>query len=300
VTVIYATGEGTATAGADYTTTSGVVSFQPLATSETLTILVTGDLLGEPDETFLVSLSDPSNGALGDAQGLVTILDDDAGASLSVSDASVTEGDTGVAKAVFMVALSRPATVKVKVHYATHHVTTTNQDLGPTSGQLVFQPGETAKAVFVPVKGDVLDEEDETFVVLLSDAEGVPIGDGEGAGTILDDDPLPSLRVSDAKTTEGNKGTKNAIFVVSLSEKSGRPVTVAYSTADGTAVAGSDYVATSGILTFTPGETSKSIVVVVRGDRVKEGRETFYLNLSDPSNATVAGAQGVGTIRDCD
>ena len=119
-------------------------------------------------------------------------------------------------------------------------------------------------------------------------------------GTILDDDPSPSLRVSDVTVTEGNTGTTNATFVVSLSAKSGRSVTVGYATADGGAIAGSDYVAATGLLTFAPGETSKSVNVAVKGDKVKESIETFFLNLTNPLNATLADAQGVGTIKDND
>jgi hypothetical protein len=100
--------------------------------------------------------------------------------------------------------------------------------------------------------------------------------------------------------TEGNSGTKNATFVVSLSLASGKTITVGYGTADDTAVAGSDYVATSGVLTFAPGETSKSVNVAVKGDKVKESTETFVLSLSNPLNATLADAQGVGTIKDSD
>jgi hypothetical protein len=87
---------------------------------------------------------------------------------------------------------------------------------------------------------------------------------------------------------------------VSLSAKSGRPVTVAYATADSTAKAATDYVTTIGVLTFAPGETSKSINVAVNGDKLKEQTETFFLNLTNPLNATVADAQGVGTVKDND
>lgn len=112
--------------------------------------------------------------------------------------------------------------------------------------------------------------------------------------------PTPSLSIDDVTVTEGNSGTTNAVFTVSLSEAAGRQVTVDYTTADGTATAGSDYQSTSGTLTFDAGETSKTVTVVVLGDTATESNETFYVNLTNPANATIADGQGVGTIRDDD
>jgi hypothetical protein len=96
--------------------------------------------------------------------------------------------------------------------------------------------------------------------------------------------------------TEGNAGTTNAVFTVSLSPASTNTVTVHYASADGTATAGSDYTALSGTLTFAPGDTSKTITAAVNGDTINEPDETFVVNLSNPSNATVADGQGRATI----
>ena len=108
----------------------------------------------------------------------------------------------------------------------------------------------------------------------------------------------PSITLSDVTVTEGNSGTRTATFTVTLSAASSQPVTVAYATANGTATAGSDYQAGSGTLTFAPGETTKTIPVLVSGDRLAEPNETFVVNLSSPTNATIADGQGVGTITD--
>jgi hypothetical protein len=110
--------------------------------------------------------------------------------------------------------------------------------------------------------------------------------------------PPPSLRINDATVTEGNTGTFAATFTVTLSAASTQPVTVAYATGNGTATAGSDYQAASGTLTFAPGETSKTVTVLVNGDRLGEPNETFFVNLSGATNATIADGQGVGTIVD--
>jgi probable HAF family extracellular repeat protein len=109
---------------------------------------------------------------------------------------------------------------------------------------------------------------------------------------------VPDVTINNVSVIEGNVGTTNAVFTVSLSTPSTTPVTVKYATADGTATAGSDYLATSGTLTFAPGETSKTITVKVIGDRIFESNETFTVNLSGASNANIAVGQGVGTILD--
>src|SRR5262249_50910086 len=112
------------------------------------------------------------------------------------------------------------------------------------------------------------------------------------------DPNLPTVRISSVTVAEGNTGTTAAVFTVTLSAASDQPVTVAYSTADSSATAGSDYQSASGSVTFAPGETAKTVTVLVNGDRVGEPNETFFVTLSNPINALVAGGQGVGTILD--
>ena len=109
-----------------------------------------------------------------------------------------------------------------------------------------------------------------------------------------------SLAISDVSIVEGNAGTTSAQFTVSLLDGSLQTVTVSYSTTNGTATAGSDYVSVFGTLTFAPGETSQTVTVLVNGDVLQEGPETFFVNLSSPSNALIADSQGIATIRDDD
>jgi ELWxxDGT repeat protein len=117
--------------------------------------------------------------------------------------------------------------------------------------------------------------------------------------TLSPDSPAtPSLAVTDATVAEGNAGTVTALFTVSLSAASSDTISVQFSTANGTAGAGSDYQAASGTLTFAPGETTKTIAVVIHGDRVAEPNETFVVNLSNPTDATIIDGQGAGIILD--
>jgi len=113
-------------------------------------------------------------------------------------------------------------------------------------------------------------------------------------------DVLPTLTINDVTILEGNAGTADAVFTVTLSAASSQQVTVNYATADGSATAGSDYVAISGTLVFSPGATTRNVTVVIIGDTLDEPNETFQVALTSPTNALIADGQGIGTITDDD
>src|SRR5262249_35325041 len=148
----------------------------------------------------------------------------------------------------------------------------------------------------VQVIGDLLNEPDETFFVNLSSATNALIARGQGTATIVNDDPLPALAINDVSVLEGNSGTTPALLTVSLSAASAQTVTVNYAAANGTATAGSDYIAATGRLSFNPGETNKTLMTLVIGDTVNEPDETYFVNLSSATNATLLKAQGIVTI----
>jgi hypothetical protein len=108
--------------------------------------------------------------------------------------------------------------------------------------------------------------------------------------------PSPSLTISDTSVTEGNSGTTDAVFTVTLSAAQTVPVTVDYTTTPGTASSSSDFAAATGTLTFQPGETTKTIAVAVNGDTTFEPDEDFFVNLGSATNATVADGAGTATI----
>ncbi|HBL59814.1 MAG TPA: sodium:calcium exchanger, partial [Cyanobacteria bacterium UBA8803] len=301
VSVNFATANGTAIAGSDYTSGSGTITFNPGETSKTITVAVRGDLLDEDNETFMVNLSNAINATIADGQGIGTITDNDATPSFRINDVTITEGDSGTSNVAFTVNLSAASGRTATVNFATANGTATaGADYTATSGTLTFAPGETSKTITIPVLADLLDENNETFRVNLSNATNATIADSQGIATITDNDPTPSFRISDVTITEGSSGTKNATFTVSLSASSGRTATVNFATANGTAIATSDYTATSGTLTFAPGETTKTITVPIISDTLGESNETFTVNLSSATNATIADGQGVGTIVDDD
>jgi hypothetical protein len=217
-------------------------------------------------------------------------------ASLSINDVTVTEGNSGTKSATFTVTLSAALGQAVTVNYATANGTATaGADYAAASGPLTFAAGQTSKTVAVSVSGDTAIENDETLTVTLSGGGGVTLADAQGLGTLTNDD-FPTLAIGDVTLNEGNSGTTNAVFTVSASAPSPQTITVNYATANGTATAGSDYAGQTGNLTFTAGQTSKTITVVVNGDTTMEPNETFVVNLSAPGKAALADAQGQGTI----
>jgi ELWxxDGT repeat protein len=217
--------------------------------------------------------------------------------ALTVGDATVTEGNAGTRAATFTVTLSAASNQPVTVSYATANgAATAPSDYAAISGMLTFAPGETSKTVIVLVKGDRRGEPNELFYLALSAPGNATIADGQGQGTILDDEPR--ITISDASGLEGNAGTVAFTFTVSLSSTYDAPVTVHFSTANGSATAGSDYQAASGTLTFAPGQTSQTITVLVIGDRLGEANETFRVNLSAATSALITDSYGVGTILD--
>lgn len=224
--------------------------------------------------------------------------------TMSIGDATVTEGNSGSLNAVFTVTLSEASGQAITVQYAAADgIAVAGRDYDLPPGTLTFAPGETTKQIVAAVRGDLVDEHDETFFVNLSGATGAQITDEQGLGTIIDNDAAPSIRISDVSKREGRMGNTAFDFIVSLSAASEKDVSVDFATANGTAIATTDrrdYVARSGTLFFAAGQISQLLRVNVLGDRVREATETFFVNLSGASNATLADAQGIGTILDDD
>ncbi len=189
VTVQYATANGTATAGSDYVTASGTVTFTPGDVSEPVSITVNGDTTFEPNETFNVNLSGTANATIADNQGVGTINNDDGQPTISINDVSVTEGNAATTSAGFTVSLSNASSQTITVNYATTDGTATaGTDYETTSGALIFTPGQTSQPLSVTVNGDLLNEAAVTFNVNLSGAANATIADNQGVGTIVDDD----------------------------------------------------------------------------------------------------------------
>ncbi len=222
--------------------------------------------------------------------------------TVSVNDVSITEGTGSTKTLTFTVKQSAPG--KSRVYFATANDTAkAPADYIARTGSVRFAGHKLTRTLSVTIVGDAFDEPDETFFVELTKATGATIDDGEGVGTILDDDAPPTVQVpSSLSVPEGQTGdTTFASIDVTLSAPSGQEVDVDWATADGTATeAGTDYTGKSGTLHFAPGETSATVVIPVIGDVASEADETFTVTLTSPVHATLGNATDTVTILDND
>ena len=205
-------------------------------------------------------------------------------ASLSISNVWVAEGVSGTHNAQVTVRLSEPKSGPVRVDYNTFtrfdSSATPGIDYDNVSGRLTFAPGETVKAILVPVHGDRIPEWDETFMVRLHHPKGATISNPTAIVTIQDSSPRLAIY-----GYGGSEAGSYLTFVVYLSHAYDLPVTVQYGTYDSTAIAGQDYVGASGTLTFAPGETMMTIAIDIIQDTIPESDEVFIVGLAHLTNA---------------
>ena len=193
VSCSFATSNSTATAGSDYTATSGGVTFAPGEVERPVVVLVNGDTVDEAQETFFLDISNVQNATVSSSRGTGFINDDD-GPTISINNVSVTEGNSGTKAATFTLTLSGPSVEAIAVRAITTPGTATaSSDYNSINLVVTFQPGTVSRTFDVAIIGDTNREADETFFVNLSDPFGTTISDGEGIGTIIDDDILLML-----------------------------------------------------------------------------------------------------------
>jgi hypothetical protein len=294
ITVDYATSDGEAGAGEDYTKTSGALTLAAGETTATVDVPLLSDDINEDTETFGLTLSNvvARGVTLGNDLATASIVDDDS-LSISAVDAEVTEGDDADVTLVFPVSLSRASGSAVTVDYTVTADGESPADLttdigATTSGTLSFAAGETTADIVVDVTADTTNEADETITVTLANPTGpsVSLANSTLTGTILDNDDV----VATLAAASGAEADGTLDVTVTLSGASEQIVTVDYATADGTAVVDEDYTAASGTVTLAAGETTATVSVSLVDDAVHELDETFSLSLS--------GATGRGVTAD--
>ncbi len=307
----FSTKDGSATAGEDYTAKSGIVTFLPGQTVASVKVDVSGDNKVEVGEIFSLVVQPTATITNGTAAstGEATILDDDAGNGtlpvINIEGRSVLESAEGYPRIQYLLTLSEAQLDnEVRVEYRTKADTAdTTLDFSPTKGTVTFAPGETQQIVdvFGEYFGDSLDETDESITLELFNPVNAAFANNEtalqGTGIILDDDGTGSDRslfVSTPLVVEGNSGQKQALFELRLSEPAATELTLDYVTQDETAVAGQDYKATSGQVTFAAGQTFASVAVDVFGDNTVENKETFSLAIG-ANRAIVNNTGGIQT-----
>ena len=308
--------DGSAQSGSDYSLRSDIVTILAGETSALAQITLVDDALPEETETLTVSIANPSNATLGQsvAQGRIEDNDeaqddgDDEGGgdggggeplTLQIDGAQITEGQIGETKMLrFRAALNRASAAAVSASFATRDGTATaGSDYQAQSGTLSFAPGQTEQFIAVALVGDETVEPDETLTVTLSAPVGATLTAASAMGTVQNDDVARSFSVDDAAASENASPLR---FTVRLSQVSGLARTVRFATSNGTAMAGSDYTATSGTLTVPAGQVSATVDVTLLDDSAVEPTETLTLQLTANDDTLIADGSGSGTILDND
>ena len=314
---------------------TGVLTIAKGLSNASIPLVIKADIYDEVNETFTITLSSPSGATIGTGSITATIQDNDATPAMSIDVDSITEGNdpNNNTNMQFTVSIDHESNQDISVDYTTTETGTATPtdnfavipgDYIETSGTLMFNkrtisdtgvvtPGVTSHTITIPVYGDVLDEDNESIIVMLSNPQNVTLAASETTetGTIADDDTLPALNIESEKSLEGTDEDGAVSFTVTLTPVSGRPVTVLAATsseATDNATEGTDYTAKSETLTFAPGEISKTFSVVTKADPIEESDETFTVTLSNleaspsnpdppPINATITTTSVKGTIQ---
>ena len=305
VTIDYAVTGGTADGdGTDYTLASGTSTIAAGETITTISVSINNDLLDEVDETIEVTLSNPSEASLGaNAIHTLTITDDDDPPTIAFS-ASSSAGSEGVAGVDLTVQLSAVSGLASTVEYSVTGGTATESgtDFTLADGTATIAAGSTSATITLAITDDVLDEEDETIEVTLSDPVAASLGTTTVyTYTIEDNDDPPTIGFSAATSSVG-EGDGTATVTVELSAVSGKNISVNYSITGGSADgSGVDYTLSSGIATIAPGETDSVLTITIINDILNEDDETIEINLSSPVNTTLnANTEFTATITDND
>ncbi len=317
VTVHCAVG-GTAVRDTDYTIpnwstyvdASGTITFDPGESAAPLTIQPINNAIHDGNKTVTITISNPTNAPLGpNTTYSTTIVDDDPINYVNIAGTNpILESASGQANVILTYASSDTVTMHCDVSGTavrdTDYTIPNWSTYVDGSGTLTIPAGQAQLSLQIQPVIDYVHETDKTIVITVSDPTVAVLGpDNVYLTTLTDDDPVNALAISDAPgVDEGDTGTRNATFTVTLSPSASWPVTVNYATADGGAKSSgaSDYVAKSGTLTFSPGQTQKTINIPVNGDNIYESNEVFYVNLSNPDGASITDIQGRVIIFDDD
>lgn len=295
LTFNYQTADGSAKAGSDYVATNGTVTFLAGQTTASIAVEVNGDTDIEASEFFSLVVTPTADIANGTASstGVATIMDDDSATGLpviTVQRAETTENDSGGSgtSVTFQINLSEASADEITIDFDAIAGSAIEADftgsLNLRSGKLTIDAGETTALLSFQSLGDDIDEVDEAFWLKLFNPVNAVLASGEkeieAIGIVRDDDGTGSnlaLFVSSPEVAEGNNGQKTAVFEIHLSQAYSSALTFNFETADGTAKAGSDYVAAQGSVTFLAGQTVATVEVAIKGDRAIEKSEQFSL-----------------------
>ncbi|MFN9172062.1 MAG: beta strand repeat-containing protein, partial [Dolichospermum sp.] len=282
--------------------TGKTITFAAGSSTATLTIDPTADTIVESNETVALTLATGTGYTIGTTTAVTgTITNDDVtlpSITLAVSPTSVSED--GTINLIYTFTRTGSTTTALTVNYGITGTANSTDYTGATPGTgktITFAAGSSTATLTIDPTADTIVESNETVALTLATGTGYTIGTTTAViGTITNDDLLPNLNLSANQTiVEGNTNPQNVTYTVTLSNASTQTITVQYATANGTAIAASDYTSTSGTLTFNPGVTSQVINIPILNDSLNEANETFTLNLASPINASLGTAKTATT-----
>ncbi|TRU88111.1 MAG: hypothetical protein EWV76_09640 [Microcystis novacekii Mn_MB_F_20050700_S1] len=297
VSVILTPSNGSAIAGDDYTNSPVTVTFVNGQTSKTVTIPITDDSIYEPTETVNLTISNPTGGAtLGTQQtATLSIIDNDAIPGViqfSNTTYSVNENGTPVTAVTLTRTNGSDGAVSVRINL-TNGTATAPSDYNNTAITVNFANGETSKTVTIPIVNDTQFEPNETVNLTLSNPTGgVTLGTQTTAVLTIINDDLPQrgiINLNSSNYTANENGTAN--ITLTRTNGSDGEVSVTLTPSDGTANQGSDYNNSPITVTFTNGQTSKTVTIPVTDDSIYEPTETVNLTLSNPTGGATLGTQ---------
>lgn len=292
-TVKYATVDGSALAGRDYTATAGTATFGAGEVVQFVEVPLTNDDLYSGSSMFKLALSDAAGASLTTASTTITLIDAERPPELTIADVSVQEGDSGTVEVPLQITLKGarprdPISLYVKISAPT------DPNSYGEAIKMLLAPGETSRTVRVPVNGNTIPERDTTRNVIVStDSNNVALVKYIGVVTINDDD-FAALSIDDVIV---NEKAGSVTLGVRQSPAGSKPITVRYATADGTASADADYKPTSGMLKIDS-SSSDRITIPIVDDLASEGAEWFTVTLSDPTGASLGRPSAVVMISD--
>jgi hypothetical protein len=298
-TVNYATSNGSATAGADYTSTSGTLSFAAGQTTATFNVPILDDNLVEGNETFNVTLSAPSaGGSLGATSAAVVTINDVEEGHLQFSSATGTVSEKGGSIAITVTRVGGSDGAVSATYGTSNGSATAGSDYTATAGTVMFANGDAAPKTFnVPILDDALTEGSETFNVnLTAPTGGATLGAPATEVVTITDFEEGTLQFS-AAAMNVNESAGVAVLTVTRTGGSDGLVDVTYVTTLGTAAPVLDFTPDAGTLSWGPGNTTPhTIVIGIANDGVPEGPETFNVQLSNPVGGATLGTPSTEVV----
>ena len=286
----YATADGTASAGSEYTAASGSATISSGSISTLVTVAIADNSTDDAWSTFYLDITS-SDATVTDGRGDVTIIDDDG--TITIDDVTVNEG---AGTATLTVTLTGPVLSDVYVDYATSNGTATaGNDFTSVSGNITLaapalsSPYQSTATIPITITDDSISEGSESFTVNLSNITGgsAAFSDNSGSVDITDNDGTPTIDFN-ATSSSGAESSSSAALQVDLSGTSPSNVTVNYAVTGTASGSGTDYTLADGTLTITAGNTTGTITIAsIVDDAITEGNETVIVTLSSPSGATL-------------